>query len=49
LQRQLEEALSGIDQDFSVEEALQVLDLLEQQNREPLEAPRGGPVGPADY
>jgi Ca-activated chloride channel family protein len=49
LRRTLEEALRGIDQEFTVEEAVRVLDLLEEQNRRATEEtlPRRG-VGP-DY
>ena len=41
--RQLEEALRGIDQDLTFEEALRILDLLqEQQQSQTLPGPRGG-------
>lgn len=40
-QRTLEEALRGIDEDFTLEEALRVLDALEQQNRGQLQTPPG--------
>ena len=39
VQRALDDALRGIDEDFSVDEALRVLDLLEQQNRTQLQQP----------
>ena len=43
LQRLLQEALAGIDEEFTVEEALSVLDILEEQNRGQLEGqPSGG-------
>ncbi|HEY8172622.1 MAG TPA: VWA domain-containing protein [Dehalococcoidia bacterium] len=52
LQRSLERALQGIDDDFTVEEAIRVLELLERKNRTELEAPpdgAGAPGGPPDY
>lgn len=49
LARSLEDALRGIDEDFTVEEALRVLELLEDQNRGQLEAPRGTPGDAPDY
>jgi Ca-activated chloride channel family protein len=50
LQRLLEEALAGIDEEFTIEEALQVLELIEEQNRGELEEPpTGGAGGPPDY
>lgn len=48
VQRQLEQALQGIDEEFTVEEALRVLELLEQRNRDQLQAPDSG-GGPRDY
>ena len=39
IQRRLDEALEGIDEEFTVEEALRVLDLLNRQNRGELAAP----------
>jgi len=49
VQRALDEALRGIDQDFSVDEALRVLDLLERQNRDQLRQPGAGEGGAPDY
>jgi Ca-activated chloride channel family protein len=49
LQRALDEALRGIDEDFSVEEALRVLDLLERQNRTQLEQRGESEGGAPDY
>jgi tetratricopeptide (TPR) repeat protein len=50
LQRQLAEALQGIDQDLSREEALRILDLLERQNRRAAqEAAPGAGAGVPDY
>jgi Ca-activated chloride channel family protein len=49
LERSLEEALRGIDEQFTVEEALRVLELLEEQNRGQLEAPRTTPGDTPDY
>ncbi len=42
LQAALERALAGIDEQFTLEEALRVLELLEQQNRGQLGEPRDG-------
>lgn len=41
VQRTLEEALLGIDEEFTLEEALAVLDALEERNRGQLELPPG--------
>jgi len=49
LQRALDEALRGIDEDFTVEEALRALDLLEQQNRRELERRQESTGGAPDY
>jgi Ca-activated chloride channel family protein len=49
LQRRLEEALRGIDEEFTTEEALRVLDLLEEQNRSQLSEPQGSQPGLPDY
>jgi tetratricopeptide (TPR) repeat protein len=50
IERLLAEALEGIDEEFTVEEALQVLDLLEEQNRNQLdEGGTGGRPGAPDY
>ncbi|MEX0750939.1 MAG: VWA domain-containing protein [Dehalococcoidia bacterium] len=49
LQQALDEALRGIDEDFTVEEALRALDLLEQQNRRQLEARQESAGGAPDY
>ena len=46
----LEEALAGIDEEFTIEEALRVLELIEEQNRGQLDdSPGGGAGGPPDY
>jgi tetratricopeptide (TPR) repeat protein len=47
LQRALEEALRGIDDEVTFEEAVRILDLLRQQQERRI-IPRGTPVGP-DY
>jgi len=48
LQRLLEEALAGIDEEFTLEEALTILELIEEQNRGQIQdQPPGG--GPLDY
>jgi len=47
LQRALEEALAGINEDLTFEEATQILDLLRQQQQRQI-APSGGGSGP-DY
>lgn len=51
VQRSLEEALAGIDEEFTVEEALRALDLAQELNRLlPLvEAGGAGPAGGPDY
>jgi tetratricopeptide (TPR) repeat protein len=49
VQRALDEALRGIDQDFTVDEALRVLDLLGQQNREQLQQGGESEPGAPDY
>jgi Ca-activated chloride channel family protein len=49
VQRELEEALAGIDEEFTVEEAIRVLELLEQQNRDQLDEREGAPGGLPDY
>ena len=50
LQRALDEALRGLDEDFTVEEALRTLDLLDQRNRGDLaRPPRPGEGAPPDY
>lgn len=50
VRRALEEALRGIDDEVTVAEALRILDLLEEQNRQELEEPRGGgEPGVPDY
>ncbi len=49
LQQALDEALRGIDEDFTVEEALRALDLLEQQNRRQLDQRQESPGGSPDY
>jgi Ca-activated chloride channel family protein len=49
LQQALDEALRGIDEDFTVEEALRALDLLEQQNRRQLERRQEAAGGAPDY
>ncbi len=41
VQRTLEEALAGIDEEFTLEEALEVLDALEERNRGQLASPPG--------
>jgi tetratricopeptide (TPR) repeat protein len=49
LQRLLEEALAGIDEEFTVEEALRVLELLEGRNRQQLDEGVAGEPGLPDY
>jgi tetratricopeptide (TPR) repeat protein len=49
LKRLLEEALAGIDDEFTVEEALRVLELLEQRNRDQLGDGVAGAPGLPDY
>ena len=49
LERLLEEALAGIDEEFTVEEALQVLELLSEQNRGQIDDPPPGSGGLPDY
>ncbi len=50
LQQQLDEALRGIDRNFTEEEALRVLDLLQRANRAATEQHGGGPdAAPEDY
>jgi Ca-activated chloride channel family protein len=46
--RTLEEALAGIDEDVSFEEALEILDLLRERQQRPRTSPGGSPSGP-DY
>jgi len=46
--RTLEEALAGIDEDVSFEEAIEILDLLREQRQQPRTSPGGSPSGP-DY
>ena len=45
LERALQDALQGIDEEFTVEEALRVLDLLEERNRSLLEDREDGGGG----
>lgn len=50
VERLLDEALEGIDEEFTVEEALRVLDLLEQRNRDELaQPPASDGEGAPDY
>ena len=49
VQRALEEALAGIDQDFSFEDAIEILDLLRQRLETPRQAPGSAPAGGLDY
>jgi Ca-activated chloride channel family protein len=49
LERELDEALAGIDDEFTVEEAIRVLQLLEEQNREQIDEGREAPGGLPDY
>lgn len=49
LQRLLDEALAGIDEEFTTEEALELLELLEEQNRGQLSQRRGSADGLPDY
>lgn len=50
LQRRLDEALRGIDEEFTVEEAIRVLDLLNERNRGELaQPPQGGSNRLPDY
>jgi Ca-activated chloride channel family protein len=49
VQRALDEALRGIDEDFTVDEALRVLDLLDRENRTRLEQPGEAAGGAPDY
>jgi hypothetical protein len=49
LQRALDEALRGLEEEFTTEEALRVLDLLERQNRLQLEQPGRPAAGAPDY
>jgi len=48
IERTLAQALAGIDEDLSFEEAIEILDLLRQQQQTPRPAPSGGSTGP-DY
>jgi tetratricopeptide (TPR) repeat protein len=48
LQRSLQEALRGIDENLTFEQAIEILDLLELQEGRPLPAQPGAPSGP-DY
>jgi Ca-activated chloride channel family protein len=48
LQRTLEEALAGIDEELTFEEAIEILDLLRQEQQVPRAGPGAGPAGP-DY
>jgi tetratricopeptide (TPR) repeat protein len=48
LQRTLEEALAGIDEELTFEEAIEILDLLRQEQQIPRAGPGSGPAGP-DY
>jgi Ca-activated chloride channel family protein len=48
LQRTLEEALAGIDEELTFEEAIKILDLLRQEQQAPRAGPGSGPSGP-DY
>ena len=49
LERLLQDALAGIDEEFTVEEALQVLELLAEQNRGQIDDPPPGSGGLPDY
>jgi hypothetical protein len=50
VQRLLDEALRGIDEEFTLDEALRVLGLLNRQNRGLLSQPQGdGGSGAPDY
>jgi Ca-activated chloride channel family protein len=49
LQRLLAEALAGIDDEFSVEEAIRVLELLEERNRDALDEGAAAAPGLPDY
>ena len=51
LQRALDEALAGINEQLSEDDALRILDLLDQQNRRAFEdaAPGGNPSSAPDY
>jgi Ca-activated chloride channel family protein len=49
LERLLEEALRGIDDEFTVEEAIRVLELIEQRNRDALDDRPAGEPGLPDY
>ena len=49
LQRSLQEALQGLDDELSFEEAIEILDLLKQQQERPIQQSQpGAPAGP-DY
>jgi hypothetical protein len=49
LLRLLDDALKGIDEEFTTEEALRVLELLEAENRGQLEHPASAGPGLPDY
>jgi Ca-activated chloride channel family protein len=49
LERLLAEALAGIDEDFTAEEAIRVLELLEERNRDQLGGSAPGGSGQPDY
>jgi tetratricopeptide (TPR) repeat protein len=49
LERLLEEALAGIDEEFTVDEAIRVLELVEQRNRDAIDRPQGDSTGLPDY
>ncbi len=49
LERLLAEALAGIDEDFTAEEAIRVLELLEERNRDQLDGSAPGSSGQPDY
>lgn len=49
VRRSLEEALAGIDQELSFEEAVEILDLIRQLQEQPRQAPGQGPSLGPDY
>jgi len=49
LERLLAEALAGIDEEFTAEEAIRVLELLEERNRDQLDGSAPGGSGLPDY
>ncbi len=49
LQRQLQEALAGLNQDFSFEDAIEVLDLLRRLNEQQRQGPPGNRQNGPDY